>query len=119
MKGFRNLKVWVKSHKLTLDVYKLTQCFPKEEQFGLISQLRRASSSFPTNIAEGSCRKSEKEFTQFLSIALGSANEVDYLIELSKDLGFLLKELWEDLDSELKEIQSMLFVLIRNKSEKT
>jgi len=118
MKGFRNLKVWTKSHQLTLDVYKSTRNFPKEELFGLVSQLRRASASIPTNIAEGSGRKSEKEFIQFLSIALGSANEVDYLIELSKDLGFISQETWAQLDQEINEIQSMLFVLIRNKSLK-
>ena len=65
MKGFRNLHVWTKSHQLTLDIYKATQQFPKEELFGLVSQLRRASASIPTNIAEGSGRKSEKEFIQF------------------------------------------------------
>lgn len=86
---------------------------------GLVSQLRRASTSIPTNIAEGSGRKSEKEFIQFLSIALGSANEVDYLIELSKDLGFISQEIWTQLDQEINEIQSMLFVLIRNKSERS
>ena len=119
MKGFRNLKVWIKSHQLTLDIYKSTQQFPKEELFGLVSQLRRASTSIPTNIAEGSGRKSEKEFIQFLSIALGSANEVDYLIELSRDLGFISQEIWTQLDQEINEIQSMLFVLIRNKSERS
>jgi len=119
MKGFRNLHVWTKSHQLTLDIYKATQQFPKEELFGLVSQLRRASTSIPTNIAEGSGRKSEKEFIQFLSIALGSANEVDYLIELSKDLGFISQEIWTQLDQEINEIQSMLFVLIRNKSERS
>ena len=119
MKGFRNLHVWTKSHQLTLDIYKATQQFPKEELFGLVSQLRRASTSIPTNIAEGSGRKSEKEFIQFLSIALGSANEVDYLIELSKDLGFISQEVWTQLDQEINEIQSMLFVLIRNKSERS
>jgi len=119
MKGFRNLHVWTKSHQLTLDIYKATQQFPKEELFGLVSQLRRASTSIPTNIAEGSGRKSEKEFIQFLSIALGSANEVDYLIELSRDLGFISQEIWTQLDQEINEIQSMLFVLIRNKSERS
>ena len=119
MKDFRNLHVWTKSHQLTLDIYKATQQFPKEELFGLVSQLRRASTSIPTNIAEGSGRKSEKEFIQFLSIALGSANEVDYLIELSKDLGFISQEVWTQLDQEINEIQSMLFVLIRNKSERS
>lgn len=119
MKGFRNLHVWTKSHQLTLDIYKSTQQFPKEELFGLVSQLRRPSTSIPTNIAEGSGRKSEKEFIQFLSIALGSANEVDYLIELSKDLGFISQEVWNQLDQEINEIQSMPFVLIRNKSERS
>ena len=119
MKGFRNLKVWTKAHQLTLEVYKATQNFPQEERFGLTSQLRRAASSIPTNIAEGCGRKSPKEFVQFLSIAFGSSNEVDYLIELSKDLHFLSNESWQSLDSEINEIQSMLFVLVKNKTTTT
>lgn len=117
MKGFRNLKVWAKSHQLTLEVYKLTQNFPREEQHGVTSQLRRAAASVPTNIAEGSGRKSEREFVQFLSIAMGSLNETDYLLELSKDLRFLENPHFEDLSRSIEELKSMLYVLIKNKSE--
>ena len=83
MKGFRNLIVWQKSHQLALAIYEVTKSFPSEEKFGLISQIRRACLSIPTNIAEDTGRKSEKETIQFFSIARGSANEVDYLIEFS------------------------------------
>ena len=116
VKGFRNLIVWQKSHQLTLDIYKLTAGFPEEEKFGIISQLRRAAVSIPNNIAEGSGRKSAKEFSQFLSISLGSTNEVDYLIMLSEDLGYNNTETTEKLFPLIEEIKSMLYVLINNKS---
>ena len=116
MKGFRNLIVWQKSHKLTLEIYKLPNCFPDEEKFGITTQIRRAAVSIPNNIAEGSGRKSDKEFSQFLSISLGSANEVEYLIELTKDLGYIKSEDIDELFALITEIQSMLYVLINNKS---
>ncbi len=116
MKGFRNLIVWQKSHILTLDIYEITSQFPEEEKFGITNQLRRASVSIPNNIAEGSGRKSSKEFAQFLSISLGSTNEVEYLIELSKDLGFIELKRAEALFELIGEIQSMLYVLINKKS---
>ena len=117
MKGFRNLLVWQKSHKLALDIYQITKNFPKEEQYGLTSQLRRAALSIPTNIAEGAGRRSEEENTQFLGIALGSANEVDYLKEFSKDLGLLSEKDIQSIIEIIEEIKSMLFVLIRNKTK--
>jgi len=116
MKGFRNLIVWQKSHQLALSIYEITKSFPSEEKFGLISQIRRACLSIPTNIAEGTGRKSEKETIQFFSIALGSANEVDYLIEFSKDLNLLDKSQNETLSEKIEEVKSMLFVLIKNKT---
>ena len=75
MRDFRNLQVWKKSHNLTLDVYKSTSQFPRTEIYGLTSQIRRACSSIPTNIAEGCGRKSPADFARFLQIALGSASE--------------------------------------------
>ena len=85
MKDFRNLQVWEKAHKLTLSLYRATQSFPKEEVYGITSQLRRASSSIPTNIAEGCGRGSDAELGRFLQIAMGSASEVEYLALLVND----------------------------------
>ena len=87
MKDFRNLVVWQKSHKLTLDVYEATRKFPKEELYGLVSQLRRACSSIPCNIAEGCGRRGNGEFHRFLQIATGSASEVEYQLLLAHELG--------------------------------
>ena len=89
MKNFRDLGVWTKSYRLTLAVYRETKAFPKEEQFGLTSQLRRAASSIPANIAEGCCRNGDAEFRRFLFIAMGSASELECHILLARDLGLL------------------------------
>jgi four helix bundle protein len=80
-----NLEVWKLAHQLTIDVYKITQTFPKTEQFGLVSQVRRSVSSIPTNIIEGQARQYKKEFIQFLYIAKGSLEETNYHLYLSKD----------------------------------
>jgi four helix bundle protein len=82
MQDFKKLTVWQKAHKLTLDLYKLTKPFPKAEIYGLTSQIRRAASSIPTNIAEGSVQGSDAQYARFLHIALGSAAELDYLLLL-------------------------------------
>lgn len=86
MRNYKKYTVWQKSHQLTLDVYKAIALFPKEELFGLTSQIKRSSSSIPTNIAEGCGRNSDKDFCRFLYIAFGSANELEYQIILSIDL---------------------------------
>ena len=86
MQNFRNLEVWEKSHELTLKLYKSTTEFPREEIYGLTSQIRRACASIPTNIAEGSGRETAADFARFLQIAVGSASEVEYLILLAHDL---------------------------------
>ncbi len=112
MKDFRNFIVWQKSHQLTLDVYKALNNFPKDEQFGLISQMKRSSSSIPTNIAEGCGRKTDKDFARFLIIAFGSANELEYQFILSCDLNFINKETSEQLLSQIQEIKKMLNALI-------
>ena len=78
MSDYRKLVVWEKAHKLVLEVYRVTMTFPKEELFGLTSQIRRASASIPANIAEGSGRGSDAEMARFLHIALGSASELEY-----------------------------------------
>ena len=113
MKNYKNLLVWKKAHQLTLDVYKVTTGFPKEEMFGLISQVKRSSSSIPTNIAEGCGRNSEKDFSRFLIIAFGSANELEYQIILSTDLNFLTLENSKTLLYQVEEIKKMLSSLIK------
>lgn len=112
-RDFRQLKVWEKSHKLALDIYRITENFPREEIYGLTSQMRRSSSSIPTNIAEGCGRSGQAEFTHFLQIALGSASELDYQILLARDLTFLQEEAHNLLAGQVAEIKSMLFSLIR------
>src|SRR5205085_959066 len=92
MQNVRTLKVWEKAHALTLLVYKITKSFPKEELFGLTSQLRRASYSIPCNIAEGTGRGSKADFARMIQIAIGSSAEVDYELILTKDLGYLKTE---------------------------
>ena len=89
LQNFRNLEVWKKSHKLTLKVYESTSQFPREEIYGLTSQIRRACASIPTNIAEGSGRESAPDFARFLQIAVGSASETEYLIILAHELKYI------------------------------
>lgn len=111
MRDFKKYDVWQLSHFLTLEVYKITSDFPKEELYGLTSQIRRASASIPTNISEGCGRNSDKEFNQFLNIALGSANETEYLLILSKDLSYISIEKFETLEIQINTIKSKIFNL--------
>ncbi len=118
MQNFRNLVVWQKSHELTLAVYRATGTFPKDELFGLTSQVRRASASIPANIAEGCGRNSDNEFTRFLQIAMGSATELDYHLILAHDLHYLSEGVYTHLTSRLDEVMRMLNALIQKvKSE--
>lgn len=89
MQSFRNIKMWEKAHALTLRIYQVSKTFPKEELFGLTSQMRRASASVGANIAEGACRKGDAEFGRFLHIAIGSASEREYHLLLARDLRVL------------------------------
>ena len=113
MKNFRDLKVWEKSHHLTLAIYGITEKFPQEELYGLRSQIRRCCSSIPTNIAEGCGRDSDAELARFLSIAMGSASELEYLLLLSKDLNIVGQSDYETLSSNIVEIKQMLASLVR------
>ena len=108
MRDFHNLLIWKRSHQFTLDIYKVSQSFPKEELFGLISQIRRAISSVPTNIAEGSGRNSNKDFAHFLQIAIGSASEVEYELLLAHDLQYINKDEYERLINEMVAIRKMI-----------
>lgn len=113
MKDYRKVKVWDKAHILTKDLYRVTSKFPKDELFGLTSQLRRAGSSIPTNIAEGCGRGSDADFRRFLQIAFGSANEVEYLILLSYELSYIQKNQFLELDNKIKEVKKMLAGMIK------
>ncbi|MDJ0535881.1 MAG: four helix bundle protein [Xenococcaceae cyanobacterium MO_207.B15] len=108
MKDFQKLKVWEKAHYLTLTLYKETKSFPREELFGLTSQIRRASSSIPANLAEGCGRDSDKELARFIQIAQGSAYELEYHLLLSHELGYLTKPIYLNLKNQTLEIQKML-----------
>lgn len=114
MQNYRNLIVWQKAHRLTLDVYNVSRAFPKDEAYGLTSQLRRASSSVPTNLAEGSAKLTDLDFRRFVSIAFGSANETEYIIFLSFELKYLSEEEYLKLDAQTKEIKKMLTGLIES-----
>lgn len=120
MKGFRDLQVWAKSHALTLTVYRATSSFPKEELYGLASQMRRCSASIPANIAEGCGRRGNGEFHRFLQISTGSASELEYHILLARDLGFLAQGDFESLTGQVQEVKKMLAGLIKRvESERT
>lgn len=112
MKDFRDLSVWRKSHDLTLSVYHATRGFPKEEMFGLTSQIRRSSASIPANIAEGCGRGGDADFNRFLQMAMGSASETEYHLVLARDLGLLKGEGFEQLMNKLVEVKRMLSALI-------
>lgn len=112
MVNYKNYKVWQRSHKLVLNIYLTTSKYPKSEQFGLVSQMNRASTSIPTNIAEGCGRETQKELMRFLYIASGSAHELDYLLLLSEELGFIQKNEAHVLVKEIDEIKKMLAALI-------
>jgi four helix bundle protein len=117
MQPFADLKVWQRSHQLTLEIYRLTASFPADERFGLVSQIRRAATSIPSNIAEGSRRSHTRDYGRFLNIAESSGAELSYLIILSRDLGFVDQQRARDLLAELDEILRMLYAL-RQKVER-
>jgi four helix bundle protein len=108
LQSFRNLKVWEKSHLLTLDVYRSTRSFPWEEIYGVTSQMRRSAASVGANIAEGSCRKGDAEFGRFLYIAMGSASELEYHLIFAHDLKMLKTEDYDRLSNEVLEVKRML-----------
>ena len=111
MKDFRKLNVWKKAHELVLKTYQETAHFPKAELYGITSQLRRAATSIPTNIVEGSSRGSDKDFGRFIQIAIGSSSEVEYLLILSSDLEILNENISKHLQEEVVEIRKMLISL--------
>jgi four helix bundle protein len=111
MRNYKDLRVWEEAHTLTLAVYKMTRTFPKEERFGLISQIRRASASIAANLAEGCGRRSDGEMGRFVQIAMGSGAELSYHLLLAKDLGFVMNEQYIELNASLERVLRMLSAL--------
>lgn len=107
MHQYKELLIWKKSRLFCSKIYNATADFPSEEKFGITNQLRRASVSIPSNIAEGSSRKSNKDFARFLEIAIGSAYELETQLLISSDLGFLNEENTTELTEMLAEIIKM------------
>ena len=113
MKDFRKLTVWQKAHRLTLDMYRVTATFPKEERYGLMSQMRRSAASSPSNIAEGCGRGGDADFARFMRIAMGSASELEYQILLAHDLGYLTETRHFDCTTQVQEIKRMLTAFLK------
>lgn len=111
MNYFKELKVWQKAIELVTETYLVTKEFPKDELFGLVSQIRRCVISIPSNIAEGCGRKTNKDFSNFLGVALGSSFEFETQIIISKNIGYLTNEQFTVLESEIQHIQNMLIKL--------
>ena len=117
MRDFKGLQVWEKSHALSLGIYKATAAFPKEELYGLISQMRRAVVSIAANIAEGCGRGGNADFARFLQIAFGSASELEYLLLLSRDIEYLKPADYERYSADVMEIKRMLTGLMQKLRE--
>jgi four helix bundle protein len=114
VKSFRDLLVWQRSMQLTLAVYHLTQDFPREEQYGLTSQIRRSVVSIPCNIAEGQGRLGSAEFRQFLGFARGSNCEVQTQLEIARSLNLGNPKLIEEAEALSEEVRKMLFGLLES-----
>lgn len=112
-RDFRELKVWEKAHQLTLEVYKVTTSFPREELYGLTSQIRRSSASIAANIAEGSGRGGAAELGRYLQMAMGSASELEYHLLLARDLNILATAAYDLLEQRVTEVKRMLASFIQ------
>lgn len=119
MRDFRQLKVWEKAHRLTLQIYRTTKEFPSDERFGLTAQICRAAASIPTNIAEGCGRNGDRELARFMSIAAGSASEVEYQLLLAHDLQYVQNETYEKLNQQVNEVKKMLNSFIKKLKAKS
>lgn len=108
MHNYHELKIWQEGRKLVKTVYNISAGFPKEEMYGLTSQLRRAAISIPSNIAEGTGRKSDKEFLRFLDYAVGSLFEVETQVILANDLNFINAEDFEIIQKDIKSLIRMI-----------
>ena len=108
MRNYRELQIWTKAHVLTLELYRLSRGFPREEMYGLTSQLRRAAVSIGANLAEGCGRRTSSELARFVKIAMGSASELDYHLLLCRDLGFISEGDFTTSETKLTEVRKML-----------
>ena len=113
MHRFKDLEIWKQSRVFCSDIYRITSKFPDEEKFGITNELRRASISIPSNIAEGSSRSSNKEFCRFLEFGIGSAYEVQTQLLISADIGFLNND---DMDNTIEKITSIIKMMVKFKS---
>jgi four helix bundle protein len=113
MKNYKNLIVWKKAHATVVEIYSVSKDFPREEQYGLTSQIRRAAMSVPTNIAEGCGKFTQNDFAKYLQDAQGSIQEVEYLCLLAYDLEYLKKDVYSKLESQTGEVKAMLISLIK------
>ncbi len=112
--SFKDLIAWQKGHRIVLEIYKITKLFPKDEQFGLISQMRRCAVSITSNIAEGFSRKTFKDKSQFYSIALGSVTELQNQIQIALDVEYIHESSYEDLDQGLIELHKIINGLMKS-----
>jgi four helix bundle protein len=113
MIDYHNIKVWQKEHKFVLEVYEITAKFPSEEKYGLANQLRRASVSVPSNIAEGCGRGGRTELRQFMNVSLGSASEVEYQLFLAFELGYIGPNIYFSLNDKVVELKKMLAAYVK------
>jgi four helix bundle protein len=112
MGNYRQLTVWQRAHEVALETHRVTESFPRIERYGLAAQMRRASVSVVSNIAEGCGRLNDRELAYFLRIARGSVRELECRLLLSRDLGYIKPELWQKLDAGTQDISRMLSALI-------
>jgi four helix bundle protein len=117
MRNYRDLQVWKKAHDLTLELYRVSQRFPREEIYGITGQLRRAAVSIGANLAEGCGRRTSTELARFVRIALGSASELDYHLLLSRDLGYMAAEEFASASAALIEVRKMLTSFLNSVAE--
>ncbi|MCP5007675.1 MAG: four helix bundle protein [Planctomycetes bacterium] len=106
---YKDLKVWQKADELAFEIYKVTKKFPKDELYGLTSQVRRAALSIPTNIVEGNARKGDKELSRFINIAIGSMTETEYLMDFAKRLGYLSETDYIRIENIRAEVGKLLW----------
>ncbi len=114
VKRVEDMDVFKKAHKITIDIYEVTKTFPQDEKFTLVSQMRRAAYSIPSNLMEGGHRLNRKEYRQFVGIAKGSAGELKYFLLLSKDLGYISEGKYAALRETVEELSRMLGGLIKS-----
>ncbi len=113
------LEGWKKGIGVVTEIYALTKRFPDSEKFGIVSQLRRAAVSVPTNVAEGAARHNDREFLQFLYISSGSLSEIDTLLTISKELNYMIEGQYGKLKEQAGEVSAMLQGIMTKLTEKT